>query len=259
MVVDLYAGDGRGPDDLRKLALAGAPWHGISLKATEGTYYPDNKPSDREWFLDNWIRCRIYAGARYGVDWFRGFYHYFRVDQSGLLQAEKCLTLVEIAGGLGSGDLWPMIDVESAENPTDASAQMIEDGVSEFAAKILAETGRMPMLYGNVYLAEHGVTRHMGCGTLNVARYTADLLVRDKDGHVTGNVYERIGWKLQNPAAMPTLWGWQLCGDGEVYVPGYPKVTPLGPADYTAIIAAGGGQAGIDWTAANLFSTPALS
>jgi len=243
LVVDTYAGDGYGQDAITKLVEAGQPWHGIILKATEGTYYPANRPHDHEWFLDNWIRCRIYPRERYGQDFFRGAYHYLRIDEDPVLQAEKFLALVEEAGGWGQGDLWPMIDVEQAGNPEGPGPQKIIDAVQGWVTKIAAETGKQPMLYGAGYLWENHVTSHMGCGTLCFPRYTPTL---------PPDTYQRIGWQLTT--ARPTLWGWQLCGDGEVYVPGYPKLTPMGKCDYTAVIVAGGGEAALAWTRANVGS-----
>ncbi len=97
------------------------------------------------------------------------------------------------------------------------------------------------MLYGGSLMYDLGITSRMGCGTLCFPRYTPTL---------PAYTYERIGWKLST--ARPTLWGWQACGDGEVYVDGYPKTTPLGKVDYTIIVAGGGGQASLDWTRNNL-------
>jgi GH25 family lysozyme M1 (1,4-beta-N-acetylmuramidase) len=242
LIVDVYA---KSPVvDIAKLVAAGPPWHGISMKATEGTYYP--RQSEKEWFLKHWLPARILAGARYGIDFFRQAYHYHRVDQDPLLQANKLLQLLAEAGGEGPGDLQLMIDVESAENPPNASAQQIIDSVSTFAARIRAVTGRSIMLYGNIYLAERGVKATMGCGLLEVAHYAADL---------PSTIYQRIGWRLQNPAAMPTPWGWQYCGDPDGgLLKGYPTSSPMGPgpADITAVIVAGGGKAAIDWTRNNI-------
>lgn len=241
LVVDTYAGDGYGGDAIQKLVLAGPPWHGLILKATEGTYYPANRPDDREWFLDNWMRARVYAGTRYGQDWFRGAYHYHRIDEDPVLQAESFLKLVEEAGGWGDGDLWPMIDVEQAENPQGPGAQKIVDSVQGWVMKVAAETGRQPMLYGAGYLWENSVTSHMGCGTLCFPRYTPTL---------PPDTYHRIGWQLSS--SRPTLWAWQLAGDGECHVEGYPSTTPMGRCDYSAVIVSGGGDNAIAWTRANL-------
>jgi len=243
LIVDTYAGDGYGGPDIQKLVLAGPPWHGLLLKATEGTGYPAHRTEDREWFLDNWMRARVYAGTRYGVDWFRGAYHYLRIDEDPVAQAKWFLTTVDEAGGWNSGDLWPMVDVEAANNPASPGAAAIVACVSKFAAYVKAQVGTTPMLYGNVYLAENGVTDHMGCGTLIVARYAATL---------PQEICERIGWQLTN--TKPTVFGWQLDGDGEEYVPGYPVLTPMGKCDYSAIIVAGGGESALAWIRANLAS-----
>jgi hypothetical protein len=241
LIVDVYA---KSPAvDIPKLVAAGPPWHGITLKATEGTYYP--RQSEKDWFLQHWLPARIFAGARYGVTFFRQAYHYHRVDQDPLLQANKLLQLITEAGGEGPGDLPLMVDVESGENPPHASSQQIVDSVSTFDARIFAVTGRHSMLYGNIYLAEHGVTSTMGCSLLTVARYLADLPPK---------IYQRIGWKLTKPPTIPTVFGWQYCGDpdgGELA--GYPKSSPMGPgpADIIAVIAAGGGQAALEFMRAN--------
>lgn len=250
LIADTYKGDGFGQDAINAIVSAGPPWHGLRLKATEGTYYPANAPTDKEWFLDNWMRVRVYAGVRYGKDWFRGAYHYFRVDEDGLAQADAFLSLVDEAGGWGAGDLFPMVDLESAENPPSASAQQIVDGVGAFTTKVKAVTGRRCTLYGNVYIATAGITAHMGCDTLSIARYTADL---------PPTIYQRIGWQLANPATFPSVLDWQLMGDSQELVPGYPKSTPMGPnhGDYAALIIGGGGQSALDWLAANINTSPA--
>jgi GH25 family lysozyme M1 (1,4-beta-N-acetylmuramidase) len=242
LIVDVYA---KSPVlDIPKLVAAGPPWHGITMKATEGTYYP--RHSEKDWFLKHWLPARIYAAERYGVDFFRQAYHYHRVDQDPLLQANKLLQLLAEAGGEGPGDLQLMIDVESGENPPNAGAQQIIDSVSTFAARIRAVTGRSVMLYGNVYLAERGVKATMGCGLLSIARYTADL---------PSEIYNRIGWKLQNPPVMPTVFNWQYCGDPEGgQLAGYPLSSPMGPgpADIYAVIVAGGGKAALDFIRQNI-------
>lgn len=247
LIADTYAGDGYGSAAILKLVNAGPPWRGMYLKASEGTYYPNNRPDDKEWFLDNWFRVRVYAGDRYGKDWFRGAYHYFRVGEDPIVQADNFISTVETAGGWNIGDLFPMVDVESAENPANASKAQIEDGVSAFVERGKAVLGRRFTLYGNIYLAEHGVTSHMGCDTLCVARYSSTL---------PPTIYERIGWKLQTPAQFPSLLSWQLDGDGEEYVPGYPKNTPMGPCDYAALVIGGGGAAAVEWLAANINTPP---
>lgn len=261
LIVDCYAKDFGGKPDIAALVAAGYPWCGISLKATEGTYYTGG-----EWFQAHWLPARELGLERYGaavgalkvaqlaigervVPWYRQAYHYFRVDQDPIQQADLFLKTMQLAGGHGPGDLWPMIDVESGSNPPTASAAQIEDGVSRFASKITSALGITPMLYGNIYLWERGVRSHMNCGTLTVARYAKDL---------PATTYQRIGWDITQPPAMPTMWGWQYCGDPDGgALPGYPTHCPMSaiePADTIAIIVGGGAdpQACLDWTTANL-------
>ena len=258
LVVDTYPDDSFGNGEggwsgaIQRLVLAGRPWCGLILKATEGTYYPKNNLHARDWFLDNWIRARIYAGVRYGKDWFRGAMHYVRVGEDGIAQADNLLSLVDEAGGWGDGDLWPMLDLESAENPPDATAQQIIDTVVPMAQKIRAATGMTPMLYGNVYPAERGVRDYLGCGTLTVPRYTPTL---------PAEIYQRIGWLLARPPQMPTVWGWQYSGDPEGgKLAGYPTKCPMSAtenADITAIIVDDDFDQALAWTAANRTAQPA--
>lgn len=266
LVVDIYPHDFGGKPDIAKLVAAGYPWCGLILKATEGTYYPHNQPlSVREWFAAHWLPARILPLERYGakpgamkmgklqigeriVPFFRGAYHYFRADQDPIKQAELFLSEVQAAGGWGPGDLWPMIDVESAENPPDLSAAQLEDGVGLYASKVTQELGRSCMLYGNIYVWERGVKTHMNCGLLTTARYEETL---------PPAVYQRIGWDLPVPPAIPTAWGWQYTGGTPGKLKGYPTTCPIDPSepcDITAVIVGGGADpwAALDWTTANL-------
>jgi hypothetical protein len=255
LIVDIYPRDFGGKPNLEALIAAGPPWHGLIMKASEGTYYPSRK-SDADWFADVWKRTRTLAGARLGAapqpntsglePFYRGAYHYLRIDQDPVAQADRFMKRVEIAGGWARGDLWPMVDVEGSENPEKPGSAKIVDVVSKYAAHIRAKLGRSTMLYGNIYLAENGVHATMGCGALMIARYTADL---------PAEIYERIGWKITKPPAMPTVWGWQYSGAPEGgHLHGYPTVCPLGAgnADIFAMIVAGGGALALSWTSSSL-------
>lgn len=267
LIVDAYAKDFGGKPDIAKLVAAGYPWCGFILKATEGTYYPS--PHQEDWFMSHWLPTREIALERYGmtrqscpsgggfgitprstlVPFYRGAYHYFRADEDPIAQADRYLLLIERAGGWGPGDLWPMIDVESGENPPDISAAQLEDGVSRWASKVTGTLGRSCMLYGNVYVWERGVRSHMNCGLLTVARYANSL---------PATTYQRIGWDIARPAAIPTVWGWQYAGDPDgSFLDGYPSKCPMSDtedADITALIVGGGSdpQAMLDWTTENL-------
>jgi len=222
LLVDAYQADG--PKDWRALAAAGAPWHGAILKATQGTYYRDTA-----WFAPNWQAVRSVAGERYGVDWFRGAYHYLDVRQPGADQADYFLEAITHGGGSGPGDLWPMVDVERAGQRPATSSQQVIDCVSAFAARIRAEIGRDTMLYGGSWLADLAITSRMGCRWLAIARYTPQL---------PAYVYERIGWDRASLAL------WQYCGDGTGYLAGYPREAPgCGRVDISAMVMPGGFEA----------------
>jgi GH25 family lysozyme M1 (1,4-beta-N-acetylmuramidase) len=242
LICDLYEGDLNGRPDIAKLVAAGPPWHGIILKATEGTYYPARSAT---WFSNNWRLARSAAAYRYGVDWFRSAYHYLRIDQDPIAQANSFLYLVDKAGGWGDGDFVPMVDVEGTGNPVNATKQRVIDVVSAYAERILDAHGRRPGLYGGTYLVERGVTSNCGCQVLWFPRYTPSL---------PAWTYQRIGWRLSNQ--VPTLWGWQYCGDGDSRLAGYPKTSPMGPCDVTAVVVAGGGQSALDWTRAHCWRPP---
>lgn len=219
LFVDVYAGDG--PKDWHALAAAGAPWHGAILKATQGTYYRDTA-----WLAPNWRALRQVATERYGVDWFRGAYHYLDVRQGGAEQADSFLAAIDYAGGWGPGDLWPMVDVERAGQRETTATQQVIDCVGAFVARIHKATGRETMLYGGSWLYDLAITSRMGCRWLAIARYTPTLPV---------HVYERIGWDRAG------LVLWQYCGDGLGYLAGYPVVAPgCGKVDISALVMSGG-------------------
>ncbi len=237
LVIDIYEPDlGKHPD-FPKLAAAGYPWCGAIIKISQGLQY-----APEEWVKINWPAIRAAGGDRYGVDWLRGGYCYWMAGVDNKKQAQLYNRLIELGGGWDKGDLWPIIDAETAGN-THATKAQVEDGISEYAEEILRLVGIRPMLYGGTLMYDLGIVSHMGCEELWFPRYTADL---------PPNTFERIGWTLPpRPAKRPTVWGWQYDGDGESYLKGYPKVCPIGTTDITAIIVNGGGLAGINWTLAN--------
>lgn len=249
LIVDLYEGDlqvgsrkteyGRVANPKwQTLIESGYPWVGAILKASEGTHY------NSQWFTDEWPKLAKVSEERIGKDWFRGAYHYARIAEPFDVQATLFLSQIEKGGGWGKFKPWSMIDVESTHNPINASKQQVEDWIYGFASKILEATGMKPTLYGNIYLWQCGVTSHCGCDTLIVARYTDTL---------PPITYERIGWKYsdQHGADVPTLMGWQYCGDGQSYLQGYPSDSPIGKVDISAIVAAGGGRSGLNFLTRN--------
>ena len=205
-----------------RLAAAGPPWCGVGLKVSEGTKgYPD-------WFGAHWPAVRDAGGERYGVDWFRLGYHFWRRDVS-VGQAHDFLFELERAGGLDIGDMIA-VDVERCEANQDATAAEVVDGVSAWVETVRVETGRDVVLYAGAWLAELDVRDRMGCSWLWYPSYTATL---------TPATYERIGWTREE------LFAWQyagLGGDGRVRaaLADYPAETPVGRADISAVTLPGG-------------------
>lgn len=234
LIVDLYEYDLNGRPDIAGLVAAGLPWAGLVLKASEGRYY-----NGGTWLETYWPLARSLAGSRYGASWFRGAYHYLRVDDDGAAQAAYYLARIQAVGGWGIGDLWPIVDIERTGQPANASKQQVIDAVSSWAEAIVAATGRAPMLYGGSYLRDLGIAEPMGCQALWVPSWSASL---------PASSYTSLGFALDN------TWAWQYCGDGEAYLAGYPKTTPIGVADISAVIINGGGnlQADLDTTRAHL-------
>jgi GH25 family lysozyme M1 (1,4-beta-N-acetylmuramidase) len=231
LIVDIYAGDLGGKPDIGALVDAGAPWHGLILKATEGTGY-----NGGAWFQKYWPEARDRAGDRYCADWFRGAYHYIRLNQPADAQIDLYLSTVDRAGGWGDGDFWPILDLEHANNP-DLPAAQIVDKVTEMAELLRARTGRDVTLYGGSLMYDKGITDHMGCQRLWIARYTQTL---------PAIVYQRVGWQLEDVVM------WQYDGDGEGYLQGYPKTSPMGKTDISAMLVAGGGDAALEYLRNNL-------
>lgn len=237
LIVDCYQGDLHGHPAWSALARLGAPWHGAIIKATEGVGYSP------EWFDENWQRIGPKADSpiatRYGVDWFRGCYHFLKFGVSGKAQADYYLTAVARAGGWSVGDFWPIVDVEmGGEGNANrrASAQEVIDCTTEFAERCTAETGRKVMLYGNGAMRDLGIRDKMGCSYLWLPRYTSAL---------PKEIYERAGWTFDE------LVMWQYCGDGYSVLSGYPaEPAGFGKVDISALVMKGG----MEWLRDNLWA-----
>lgn len=231
LFVDLYAGDGRNADAVRTLARAGAPWHGFWPKATEGLYYHGSPWLKSVWSVANGADDEQIA-ARLGVDWFTTLYHYFIVHQDPVRQAELFLRELERVGGMSRGYIGSVIDIEEANQRADVTTQQIIDGVSTFAERVRAATGKAVIRYSGWWLAGKKPMHRMGCDLAWIAAYTA----RFPATHLT-NVGFDFGSFL----------GWQYCGDGEEFLADYPGVSPgTGPEDISAIVIDGGGDAALE-------------
>jgi GH25 family lysozyme M1 (1,4-beta-N-acetylmuramidase) len=239
--VDLYAGDVNGSPDIAALIAAGSPWSFLVVKASEGTYYDAGA-----WLAKQWQAAK--ATPRYGSTWFRGAYTYLIASEDGAAQAEYFNACVERAGGWdAAGDLWPILDFETAEQPAGVTAAQVEDCLNACALRMKQLTGREVMRYTGSLFRDLGIKNACGCQWLWCADYAAELNPAE---------YTDQGYTLAD------TWGWQYRGSSPQTADpkGYPMTAPIGPnglefaVDTTAIIINGGGDpnAQLAWTKAHL-------
>lgn len=218
LVVDCFVGDGVTPADIAKLVAAGYPWAGLSMQCSSGLSLAGT------WFDRSWrASSRAIVGARYGVDWFRMAYHYLVIGQSTSQQADLALRAVEVAGGWDDGDLWLGVDVERAQQPADASKAQVEDGVSAFAQRVLAATGKRPVLYAGSYTRGLGISSRMGCCLLWYPQWSSSL---------NWSTVQSMGFDMGSTLL------WQVTGNAPASVLGYPATTPIGLQDFSVMVRA---------------------
>jgi len=205
------------------LAAAGAPWHGAILKASEGL-----RPHRH--LEPHWAAIRDAGGARYGVDFFRGGYHFLRLDCPGAAQADHYLDTIERAGGWDVGDLWPIVDIEEGSG-NDAivsrrGAGVVSDVAHAFVERVRQRTGREVVLYFGGWLRSLGLRSTLGCRYGWIAAYTPTL--------------PAAWWR---DLGFVELWAWQYAGHAGnmlAELEGYPHTTPVGDADISALTLPGG-------------------
>jgi hypothetical protein len=241
LLVDVYSLSRGGKPDWAALVAAGPPWHGATLKVSEGVGGGARwQLAMGQWFQAQWSAVREAAGDRYGEDFFRGGYHYLLIGVDGVAQADHYLQRIEAAGGWGPGDLWPIVTVEEGSGNRDNSPQAILDTTSAFVEAVRAKTGSAVMLRGGWWLADKRIRDKMGCSWLWYPNYTAQL---------PPDRYEQLGWTRED------LFAWQYVGGGKGARAGYPHQSPLGDTDISAVTIAGGGAAALAWLRANLRPT----
>lgn len=200
---------------------------GCYLKASEGTGW-----SGEAWFEANWPRLRALAGSTF----FCGAYHFLRFAADGAAQADYFCELVDRAGGLGEWGLMPWVDVEEGGqgrwapgrlanlDPTEKArlAEDVRKVTSDFIARVKQRwPGARVGLYGRSIFRDLGIRdAHLGQDAVCNPGYTPKIVPMDAFGIPLSEIVE-----------------WQLCGDGEVYVPGYPHELPgWGRTDYSVVI-----------------------
>jgi lysozyme len=104
----------------------------VYIKATEGICFIDPK------FEENYI-----GASNYGLN--IGFYHFFRFDKDGALQAANFLKNVK-----GKGMHLPLvIDVEEWGNKWGTSKENVIHEIRKFIANVEKESGKQVMIYSN--------------------------------------------------------------------------------------------------------------
>jgi hypothetical protein len=231
LFLDLYPGDHR--LDHVAFVAAGAPWHGVVFKASQGTRY-----SYLEWLTHNRNQLRDAAGERYGADMFDGMYHYLDLSVDGAAQADFFMRNVDGSGGERVGTLWAMVDVErGGQAIKDPSRAQVEDCTRAFTTRYTELTGRTATLYGGELLRSVGVRDRLGCGRSAVACYSS--MLRGRNGG-TAEFLAATGTDIEHTM----LWQY-VAADGAPSGPaGYPTSAPgIGRCDISTLLTPGGVEA----------------
>lgn len=230
LIPDIYPDDlGETPpfEHLPGLQVMGKEVVGCYLKASEGTGW-----SGEGWFLRNWARLRALTSPSF----FGGAYHFLRFGADGTAQGNYFCRLVDEAGGLGEWGLMPWVDVESGGQGSwcpgnianvDVATRVRLAGdvrrvTTDFIKAVKAHwPGIRVGLYGRGIFRDLDMTQcHFGQDATCNPAYTPHMVPMDAYGIPLSEIVE-----------------WQLCGDGEVYVPGYPVTIPgWGKTDYSVVV-----------------------
>ena len=224
LFVDVYSGDVGGKPNWP--AVVAAPdFIGAIIKATNGVSF------NTTWFDFNWKALRTVAGDRYCATWFRGAYHFLLFNRDANKQAQFYLETIEKAGGLDSGDLIPIVDVElgndgSSGKPRhpnqDATKAQIIDVTSAWITYVTQRTDAEVMLYGRGAMRDRGIREKMGANWLWNPSYTRTM---------PRQTIEKVGWTIPEVAL------WQYCGDGDGKLQGYPtEVKDFGKVDISVCL-----------------------
>jgi hypothetical protein len=236
LICDIYPHDFKNSPPfhlLPGLNVAGKEVVGCVVKASQGTGWGK---AYEDWFKASWQKIREVVGDRYGVDFFRGCYHYLQFLLDGAKQADYMCDLVDAAGGWGDGDLMPWVDIEEAdqgkwapqqlEKITDAGLrQRLADSVTacatSFISRFKQRTGLRIAVYGR------GVFRDL---QMTDCKFGSDGSVNPAHT-VTMPRMEKYGVPLDDIIL------WQIGGDHGPANPGFPKsLGAWGTHDYSVYI-----------------------
>jgi lysozyme len=131
--VDVY--EGQGTINWTSVKADGIAF-GIT-RVSDGTAHPDTR------FQTNWIDMKS-AGL------VRGTYQFFRPEVDPIAQADLLLSMLAKAGGLQSGDLPPMIDIETSGG---LSASGVQASMTKWITYVEKKIGRKPMIYTAAFMS----------------------------------------------------------------------------------------------------------
>lgn len=237
IIPDIYPNDlGANPpfEHLPGLKLGGdKEVIGCIVKASEGLGW-----GYEDWFVQSWQRLGKLAGPQF----FRGAYHFLRFSVDGAQQCDYLCDLVERAGGWSPWDMMPWVDVEAGGqgrfweghdpdklNELDPAtkaryANLITACVTGFVKRFKERTGLRVAVYGRGIYRDLGMRSCMfGADAASNPAYTPTMPREEQYGIPLGAITD-----------------WQLCGDGQVYDPGFPRIIPgWGATDYSVYVNAG--------------------
>ena len=208
------------------LVTNGCEIAGCYVKASEGLGWG---AANEDWFRRSWRRMKE-VGVKH-----RGAYHFLRFQSSGMAQADYFLRLIESAGGWDDNELMPMVDVEEGGQGSWAPGKLekinyqdryrlagqVTNCVGTFVERIRDATGLRVCVYGRGVFRDLNMTDCL-FGAQAVCNPAYTKMMPRMEAY--GVPLEKIGL-------------WQLCGDGYVAAPGYPRTIPSwGKTDYSVHI-----------------------
>ncbi len=236
LICDIYPKDFQADPPfnlLPGLNVGGKEVVGCVVKASQSTGWGKR---NEDWFKSAWAKVREVAADRFGVDFFRGCYHYLQFLADGAKQADYMCDQVDAAGGWGDGDLMPWVDIEEAdqgswapqrlEKITDSAlrrrlADSVTTCATAFINRFKQRTGLRIAVYGRGVFRDLQMTDcKFGSDAAVNPAYTATIPRMEKYG-----------------VPLDDIILWQIGGDEGPVSPGFPKsLGAWGTHDYSVYI-----------------------